>query len=114
MHTYLGVDLVETPDAHDEGQLGLALHIEAAVGLGLTLQPDRVTLLGEGREGEESVQRGQGGGGGGVNMGKELTTKIHTDLRTPGSQGGAEVKIRGGGQELLEGMLALLPVSSLD
>jgi hypothetical protein len=42
--TYLGVDLVQAPDAHDEGQLGLWLNIEAAIGLGLTLLGFGVTL----------------------------------------------------------------------
>jgi hypothetical protein len=42
---YLGVDLVQTTDADHEGQLGLWLHIEATVGLGLTPEPDGVLLL---------------------------------------------------------------------
>jgi hypothetical protein len=39
------VNLVETPDAHHKGQLGLGLNIEATTGLGLTLQADGVLLL---------------------------------------------------------------------
>ena len=42
---HLGVDLVQAPDAHYEGQLRLGLHVEALGGLGLPLQPDQVLLL---------------------------------------------------------------------
>ena len=36
--TNLRVDLVETPDADDEHELGLGLDVEAALGLGCPLQ----------------------------------------------------------------------------
>jgi len=38
-------DLVDTTDAHHEGQLGLGRHIVAVVLLGLPLEPDLVALL---------------------------------------------------------------------
>jgi len=43
--THLGVDLVQTPDAHHKGQLGLWFHIETALLLCLTPQPNGVLLL---------------------------------------------------------------------
>ena len=36
----LGRDLVDTADAHDEGQLGFPGHVEVALLLGLPLQPE--------------------------------------------------------------------------
>lgn len=41
----LWVHVVDTPDAHDEGELGLRLHIEAVLGLSCPLQPDQISFL---------------------------------------------------------------------
>ncbi len=40
-----GVQRVDTPDAHGEGQFGLCVHVEGVVLLGLPLQVDQVLLL---------------------------------------------------------------------
>ncbi len=42
---HLGVDLVQTADAHHKCELCLRLHIEATLDLGLALQADGLTLL---------------------------------------------------------------------
>ena len=41
----LGVHVIDAADADDEGQLALRLHVEAALALGLPLQPDEILLL---------------------------------------------------------------------
>lgn len=41
----LGVHVIDTPDAHHKGQLGLWLYIEASLCLCIPLQPDQVLLL---------------------------------------------------------------------
>lgn len=46
----LGVHSVDTADADDEGQLGLAGHVEAALLLGVALQADGIGLLRAGKD----------------------------------------------------------------
>jgi hypothetical protein len=41
----LGRDLVDTADAHHEGQFGLPEHVEVALLLGLSLQPEQNLIL---------------------------------------------------------------------
>lgn len=43
--TYLGGDVVETTDTHDKDKLVLCWDVDAALGLGVTLQADKVLLL---------------------------------------------------------------------